>query len=82
MLEYVGRIDTQVKIRGYRIEPGEIETALAAHPAIADSLVIARDVAGIGKQLVAYIVTAAAAASALNGPSMPLPIWSPMTSVE
>ncbi|MGY5311787.1 amino acid adenylation domain-containing protein, partial [Nocardia gipuzkoensis] len=33
-LEYLGRSDSQIKIRGYRIEPGEIESTLAAHPAI------------------------------------------------
>ena len=42
-IEYLGRVDNQVKIRGYRIEPGEIEAALAAHPAIRESAVIARD---------------------------------------
>lgn len=54
-LEYVGRIDAQVKIRGFRIEPGEIEAALATHPHVSDSLVVAQD--GIrGKELVAYVV--------------------------
>jgi len=31
---FVGRADEQVKIRGFRIEPGEIETALRAHPGL------------------------------------------------
>jgi amino acid adenylation domain-containing protein len=41
-IEYLGRLDRQVKIRGYRIEPGEIEAALDSHPAIAQSIVVAR----------------------------------------
>ncbi|GHF53719.1 amino acid adenylation domain-containing protein/non-ribosomal peptide synthase protein (TIGR01720 family) [Amycolatopsis bartoniae] len=52
-LDYRGRLDEQVKIRGFRIEPGEVETALLRHPAVAGAAVVAR--AG---RLVAYCVPA------------------------
>ncbi|WP_432079888.1 condensation domain-containing protein, partial [Streptomyces sp. YPW6] len=53
-LEYLGRADHQVKVRGFRIEPGEIEAALAAHPAIRHAVVVVRD-----DRLVAYLTPAA-----------------------
>ncbi|WP_083893226.1 non-ribosomal peptide synthetase [Nocardia veterana] len=58
-LEYLGRSDFQVKLRGLRIELGEIETVLGAVPGVARAVVVVRDDAGAGAQLVAYLVETA-----------------------
>ncbi len=55
-IEFLGRRDHQVKIRGFRIELGEIEIALAAHSAIRECVVVARDDQTGNKHLVAYFV--------------------------
>ncbi|QXH53928.1 amino acid adenylation domain-containing protein [Pseudomonas fakonensis] len=41
-LEYLGRNDDQVKLRGVRVELGEIEAALASHPALQECVVLVR----------------------------------------
>ena len=58
-LEFLGRFDDQVKLRGFRVEPGEVEAAMARHPAVAEAAAVVRDDAPGGKELVAYIVPAA-----------------------
>jgi natural product biosynthesis luciferase-like monooxygenase protein len=57
-LEFLGRLDHQVKVNGYRIELGEIESVLTRHPAIRQSVVMARNDDGSAQQLVAYLVSA------------------------
>ena len=57
-LEFLGRLDDQVKIRGHRIDPMEVETALAAHPAVLEAAVAARPDSAGENQLVAFVVPA------------------------
>jgi thioesterase domain-containing protein/acyl carrier protein len=59
-LEFLGRADGQIKLRGVRIEIGEVEAALASHPAVVECAVVLRDVLRDGlrgeRLLAAYLV--------------------------
>jgi len=54
-LQILGRMDSQVKIHGYRVELGEVEAALAQHPAV-KATAVALVGNGEGQKLAAYLV--------------------------
>ncbi|MFF4772560.1 amino acid adenylation domain-containing protein [Microtetraspora fusca] len=56
-LEFLGRTDDQVKINGVRVEPGEVEAALAAHPAVRAAVVTVQRMPTGTARLVAHITT-------------------------
>ncbi|MFI5922601.1 amino acid adenylation domain-containing protein [Streptomyces anulatus] len=62
-LEFVGRADDQLKIRGNRVEPGEVAAVLAAHPAVAEAVVVAR-----GDRLIGYVGAPASTTPSRNAP--------------
>ncbi|HWN67968.1 MAG TPA: phosphopantetheine-binding protein, partial [Haliangium sp.] len=54
-LDYLGRRDGQIKLRGLRIELGEVEAALAAHPAVKEAVATTHREGGEA-QLIGYVV--------------------------
>jgi amino acid adenylation domain-containing protein len=60
-IEFLGRVDAQVKLHGVRIELGDVEAALAQHPACAAAAVTIHADAQGHAQLVAYVVPRAGA---------------------
>ena len=56
-IAFSGRADGQIKLRGHRIEPDDVSTALELHPAVTQSVVVARG-AGAERELAAYVVLA------------------------
>jgi acyl-CoA synthetase (AMP-forming)/AMP-acid ligase II len=58
LLYFRGRIDRMVKVRGYRVEPGEVEAALASHPAVRQAAVIAAEDPRLGKTLRGFVARA------------------------
>ncbi len=61
VIEYRGRADHQVKVRGVRVELGEIEAALASHPAVRAAAVAALADGDGDTSLVALVVPRQAA---------------------
>jgi len=55
-LQLLGRLDGQRKVRGHRVELGEVEAALARHPAVRQGVVVAQPDGQGGHRLVAYLV--------------------------
>jgi amino acid adenylation domain-containing protein len=56
-VEFLGRMDRQLKVRGFRIEPGELESALQAHPEVRQTVVVPHTDAHGLKQLRAIVET-------------------------
>ncbi len=65
VVEFVGRADEQVKLRGFRIELSEIESALATHVGVRETLVLVRQDQDV-KRLVAYVVAGEVTADQLR----------------
>jgi amino acid adenylation domain-containing protein len=63
-LMFLGRLDRQVKIAGQRVELGEVEEALASHPALRGAAAIAPEAVKGHKHLIAHVVPAEAPAPA------------------
>lgn len=64
-LYFMGRIDSQLSVRGHRVEPGEIESRLCRHPAVAQAVCVLTPIGNhahpekSSKQLVCYFTLSA-----------------------
>jgi pyochelin synthetase len=67
-IEFLGREDNQVKIRGHRVELGEIESALLAHPSVADAAVVVVGDPRGDRALLGFAVPASAGEEPQSGP--------------
>jgi amino acid adenylation domain-containing protein len=68
-LEFLGRADRQLKVRAFRVEPGEVEAALARHPAVGAAVVTAEQDAAGTLRLVAWL-TRRPEADPVGGPEL------------
>jgi len=68
-ISFHGRLDQQIKLRGFRIEPGEIESHLLAHPAIAQAAVVILSTDPANPRLIAYWVAQTNDGSSFTTPS-------------
>ena len=55
LIAFLGRLDRQIKVRGQRVEVGEIESAIASHPSVAQAAVHLRRLRAGQSHLVAYV---------------------------
>ncbi len=56
---YLARLKDSLRLRGYLVDPGEIESHLAAHPAVAQAQVVGVAQPGQGDVAVAFVILAA-----------------------
>ncbi len=56
VLEFLGRADDEVKIAGFRVELGEVETAVAKLPGVAQAVVIAKKRTDGDVAILAYVI--------------------------
>jgi amino acid adenylation domain-containing protein len=55
IIHYRGRRDARIKTRGHRVELGDVEAALASHPAVLLAVAVPRPRADVTNELVAFV---------------------------